>query len=148
MENKFEQNNCGEDDVLSFGDTMLKVDKLSQEIKNIFDEYKLGHQLNDSLGAKKLHVEIPGEQRHKHYHRFHERWFGDGIDCEILKLRAKGWQKGKVRIKLNVSLEFCPDDELDIEETQASSRLEIGPPESPLDDIRRMIFENGQQGNL
>lgn len=42
----------------------------------------------------------------------------DVIDCEVLRLGAKGWQKGKVRI----SLEFCPDL-----------------PESPLDDIRQAI---------
>lgn len=45
-------------------------------------------------------------------------WFGEGIDCEILKPGAKSWQKGKVR----VILEFCPDE-----------------PESPLDDIRQQL---------
>lgn len=40
----------------------------------------------------------------------------DAIDCEVLRLGAKGWQKGKVRI----TLQFCPDQ-----------------PESPLDDIRQ-----------
>ena len=35
-------------------------------------------------------------------------WFSDiGIDCEVLRFGATGWQKGRVRI----SLEFCPEDE-------------------------------------
>ncbi len=45
-----------------------------------------------------------------------EEWFSDGIDCEVLKIGSKGWQKGKVKINLQVSLEFCPD-EPEIEET-------------------------------
>lgn len=43
------------------------------------------------------------------------------IDCEVLRLGARGWQKGKVRI----NLEFCPD--------QPSE------PPSPLDDIRQTL---------
>jgi KGK domain len=34
-------------------------------------------------------------------------WFSDGIECEVLTPNSSGWQKGKVRI--NVSIEFCPD---------------------------------------
>lgn len=56
----------------------------------------------------------------------------EGIDCQILKIGSKGWQKGKLEIKINTSLRswqpqvcigFCPDE----------------PPEqkSPLDDIRQ-----------
>lgn len=47
--------------------------------------------------------------------------FSKGIECEVLKLGAKCWQKGKVRI----SLQFCPD------QTSESS--------SPLDDIRQNL---------
>lgn len=47
--------------------------------------------------------------------------FGKGIDCEVLKPGTKGWQKGKVTI----TLQFCP--ERDLETT------------SPLDDIRQNL---------
>ncbi len=42
----------------------------------------------------------------------------EGIDCQILKIGSKGWQKGKLQIELNESLQswkkqvcikFCPD---------------------------------------
>jgi hypothetical protein len=33
----------------------------------------------------------------------------EGIDVEILKVGALGWQKGKLRLK--VSVEFCPEKE-------------------------------------
>ena len=72
------------------------------------------------------------------------RWFGEGVDCKSLKFGAKGWQKGKVRLR--VSLEFCPD-EPDVEETRISNQPEISQPESPLDDIRRMINQETQPKN-
>ncbi len=72
------------------------------------------------------------------YHYFYDKWFSDGIDCELLKVGAAGWQKGKVKINLNVTLEFCPD-EPEVEEPPASNEQEISQPESPLDDIRLMI---------
>lgn len=31
--------------------------------------------------------------------------FAEGVNCEVLRLGAKAWQKGKMRILL----EFCPD---------------------------------------
>lgn len=68
-----------------------------------------------------------------------EKWLGEGINCEILKFGAKGWQKGKVRIK--VTLEFCPDQP-EIEETPTNNNLEINQIESPLDDIRQMMNGN------
>ncbi|MEO6860466.1 MAG: KGK domain-containing protein [Microcoleus sp.] len=56
----------------------------------------------------------------------------EGINCQVLKIGSKGWQKGKVQIEVNknlksgekqTSIKFCPDE----------------PPEqkSPLDDIRQ-----------
>ena len=56
---------------------------------------------------------------------------GDGLDSEILKIGAKGWQKGKLRIK--VTIEFCPD------------QSEIPQPESPLDDLRQMLNQENPQ---
>lgn len=74
------------------------------------------------------------------------------INCEILRLGAKSWQKGKLRIQVilertsignhhpsrqnvqldRVYLEFCPD------------QPEISEPESPLDDLRQMINQENQ----
>jgi KGK domain len=56
----------------------------------------------------------------------------EGIDCQILKIGSKGWQKGKVQIKVNkniksgqtqTSIKFCPDEPLE--------------QKSPLDEIRQ-----------
>ncbi|MEZ2226015.1 KGK domain-containing protein [Microcoleus sp.] len=54
------------------------------------------------------------------------------IECQILKIGSKGWQKGKVQIEVNfnlnsweaqTSIKFCPD--------------ELPEQKSPLDDIRQ-----------
>ncbi len=36
-----------------------------------------------------------------------EGWFGNGLECEALRFGTKGWQRGKVRIRL----EFWPDQD-------------------------------------
>jgi len=35
-----------------------------------------------------------------------EGWFGEGLECEALRFGTKGWQRGRVRIRL----EFSPDE--------------------------------------
>lgn len=38
-----------------------------------------------------------------------EGWFGgDGLECEALRFSSQGWQRGRVRLRL----EFCPDQRL------------------------------------
>ncbi|MTJ12108.1 hypothetical protein FJR11_05755 [Anabaena sp. UHCC 0187] len=56
-------------------------------------------------------------------------------DCQLLRIGGKGWQTGKIKIKMSISpmkkysdyvdLEFCPNEP------------EI--PESPLDDLRQSL---------
>jgi hypothetical protein len=35
-----------------------------------------------------------------------EGWFSDGLDCEALRFSTQGWQRGRVRIRL----EFAPEE--------------------------------------
>ena len=59
-----------------------------------------------------------------HSDKREERWLGEGVSCETLKPGGY-WQKGKVRLK--ITLEFCPDEPIQ--------------PPSPLDDLRKQIKE-------
>ncbi len=34
----------------------------------------------------------------------HEGWFTDGADCEVLRLNGSGWQRGRIRMRV----EFAP----------------------------------------
>lgn len=60
------------------------------------------------------------------YRQDNTLWFKEGINAEILRVNSKGWQKGKIKIK--VTVEFEPD--------------EPEQPESPLDDIRQAVTQN------
>ncbi|MEH1945490.1 MAG: KGK domain-containing protein [Nostoc sp.] len=55
----------------------------------------------------------------------------------MLTLGSPSWKKGKVKIK--ISVEFYIEEE-DLQITN-SNNSEITEPESPLDDLRRMIQE-------
>jgi hypothetical protein len=57
-----------------------------------------------------------------------ELWLDEGEECEILKANSLGWQKGKIKLKVNFTLEFIPD------EPEVES--------SPLDDVRQQINKN------
>ena len=63
-----------------------------------------------------------------------ESIFNDGVNCEILQLGSQTWKKGKMRIKVTVEF-YAEEDNVDISTNQAN----INQPESPLDDLRRMI---------
>lgn len=62
-------------------------------------------------------------------------WFTEGIDCKVLKPGAKSWQRGKVRISLEFSLEKLEVIEAANNESQTNNN-------SPLDDMRQMIPKN------
>lgn len=142
MEDKFDFHNCGNEDALSFGNAMLKVEKLKETVNKVLPEYGLGKKLNSSLSQQNLDIDVgltTDPTRH-----LYEKWFGEGIDCEILSVGAQGWQKGKIKLKLNVTIEFCPD-EPEVEETPENNESETSKPESPLDDLRRQLLNSENQ---
>ncbi len=90
MDNKFEPLSGGEvlsvDDSVQFliGHTTFRAEELSQALRTQILEHGIG-----GLTEAKKH------------------WLTEnGINCEVLRFGANGWQKGKVRI----SLEFCPSE--------------------------------------
>ncbi|MEG4851953.1 KGK domain-containing protein [Microcoleus sp. B5-D4] len=137
MEDKFDFHNCGNDDALSFGKAMLKIEKLKETVKNILPENELGYKLNLFLIQQALNIDVALTTDQTR--RLYENWFGEGIDCEILRVGANGWKKGKIKLKLNVTIEFCPD-EPEVGETPENNESETSKPESPLDDLRRQLL--------
>lgn len=137
MEDKFDFHNCGNDDALSFGDAMLKVEKLKETVNRVLPEDALGQRLVELLSQQKLYIDVGlnTDQQTRAY----ENWFGKGIDCEILRVGAQGWKKGKMKLKLNLTIEFCPD-EPELKETPENNESEASEPESPLDDLRRQLL--------
>ncbi|MGK7932772.1 MAG: KGK domain-containing protein [Microcystaceae cyanobacterium] len=108
----------GEEDVISLQKESLNNVMISQpmfKVKDIFERC-----LCKLLGMSSI-----AQLEQEDYYAFHKKWIDEGLECEVLNLGANQWKKGKVRIK--VTVEFCPDES------------EIIEPESPLDDIRREI---------
>ncbi|MBD2626466.1 KGK domain-containing protein [Trichormus variabilis] len=123
MEDNFEILDSEEGDiVIDCNGHILKVSQLDVALsKVILDKGSLNH-LNHELKSINSRV-LPDVKKP-------DDWINNGVACQILK-PGKNWQTGKLRIKVN--LEFCPDDP-EIEQTTKSQE-----PESPLDDLRRMI---------
>ncbi|MEP0886289.1 hypothetical protein NDI49_32665 [Trichocoleus sp. ST-U3] len=115
----------GDDDVLSLASgEMFKVGKFREALKSVCtEENKVPYSLHSLLSAKKIGISGGASTT--------KAMLEHGVDGEVLRIGAKGWQKGKLRIK--VSLEFYPDEP------------EISQPESPLDDIRKMMNQENQQ---
>ncbi|WP_293124791.1 KGK domain-containing protein [Microcoleus sp. bin38.metabat.b11b12b14.051] len=138
MEDKFDFHNCDNDDAFSFGNAMLKVEKLKETVNRVLSEDALGEKLNKSLSEQKLDIGLDYDKNKGSY--LYQQWFREGIDCEILRVGAQGWQKGKMKLKLNVTIEFCPD-EPEVEEIPENNESETSQPESPLDDLRRQLLD-------
>jgi hypothetical protein len=145
MNNKFKVLECNDDDVVSFNRRLEKFAKFKSDLENEFREkvnkfyakedqhYNTVERIltltNTSFGKCDLTINLSSPK--------------EGKKCEILRLGAKSWQKGRLRTqafigffpdttekaKIQFILEFSPDEP------------EITEPESPLDDIRRMINE-------
>lgn len=126
MEDGFKPIECNDGDVLDFGDNTYKIGKLKQAI-NTSSNSILENTLNQELTRQGVRIKQSPNVN----------WLHMGIDCEILTLGSQSWKKGKVKIK--ISAEFYVEEE-DVQITN-SNNSEITEPESPLDDLRRMINE-------
>ena len=126
MEDNFKCKCCSENDVLEFNSGTYKVQKVVDAISQVFKN-RLGEILYESL--QKLSVNIAPEKNSYYngrtmtvtYH--HSHYFTQGVDCEILKVEGNSWQKGK--FKINVSIEFIPDEPEKIESELNNVRQEI-----------------------
>lgn len=92
----------GSEAVLSFNSKVYK----SQRILKAFDQSleELGEVFSAYLEDQ--NITIKPEYNPKTRSRSYRSLFLDGVKCEKLEPNSKGWQKG--RLKLNIQLEFIP----------------------------------------
>ncbi len=132
---------CGDDDVISFGSGLYKIGKVKPGFASSIA--KVADAIIESLeayGITDAHMyEVPNRGA---AYKVNRKWFQEGKDCEILRIGAKGWQKGKIRLKLTV--EFIAD-EPEFPERPASDESEILQTESPLDEIRKIRHQENKQ---
>jgi hypothetical protein len=140
MSDPFQILDC-KDDVLSFSnpEQTFKLGNFRERVSNQFKNKLNEYSRNEGFGF------ISIEQRA--FHSSNIKWESMPINCEVLKMGANSWQKGKLRIQVtlergsvnsnvgiqDVCLEFCPDEP------------QITQSESPLDDLRQMINQENQQ---
>ena len=118
---------CKEDDVLCHQKKLFKLGEFKKAIITIF-KTAIPDKLQEELAKQDLHInpmKIIYDCHHKPLRSFNNNnaWFEEGVVFQILRAGAPGWQKGK--LKINVTLEFIPDEP---EENK-----------SPLDDVRQEI---------
>jgi hypothetical protein len=135
MNNKFTPLDCDEDIILIKTDS-FKVSRLRElVIKGIREKKPLDFGNNITVNTYSFFSHFHAFKIYERDIAIDEIQFQIVQQCEILKIGSKGWQTGQIRIKMSISptgknpdnvyLEFCPD--------------ELEEPESPLDDIRKMI---------
>ncbi|MEH2420995.1 MAG: KGK domain-containing protein [Nostoc sp.] len=126
MEDGFKPIECNNGDVFDFGDNTYKIAKFQQAMDTSSNSM-LENALNQELSRQGIKIKQSPN----------ENWFQKGIYCEILTLGSQSWKKGKVKIK--ISVEFYVEEQ-DVQIIN-SNNSEITEPESPLDDLRRIIHE-------
>ncbi|MEP0872248.1 hypothetical protein NDA01_20760 [Trichocoleus desertorum AS-A10] len=128
MSNWYDLKTFDSKDIVSFESQIFKTEKLIEAVNKSFNSSNTGYYLSETLGQQKIPINVRSFSQ-SYQEECNEWWFSEGGDCEVLRPGPQGWQKGKIRIKLKVDVEFCLDEP---ESDQA---------ESPLDDIRQMINE-------
>lgn len=131
MKNWVDLIDYNENDVLSFPE-LFKVGKVRQAVNQASQNDGVAQALIGLASSKGVSISKINNLRPP------SELLDNGVDCEILRIGSKGWQKGRVRLKLQVTVEFCAD-EPEVEETQIRNELEISQSESPLDELRKMI---------
>lgn len=80
--------------------------------------------------------ELTGNLQHQRSNPFNDHnFFYTGTPCEILEPDGREWRKGKVRLK--ITLEFCPDQDEDIHPLNSEHGID-----SDLDEIRQIANGN------
>lgn len=106
MTNNLIPYDCGDDDVIAFGEAMFRSGKLKKAIGQSFDG-SVGRAIDQKLRQHGLEIPIRmiGSTRLANEHC---QWFDEGINCEILDLATRRWCKGKVKVR--VAVEFSIED--------------------------------------
>lgn len=135
MSNKFEPLKSGE--VIAFSvyddyDENIKYEEGMFKMSPTFKKSELEENIKDLL----LNF-------NRYYVDARTKLLDEGLGCEVLKFKSQDWQKGKIRVRIEV--DFCPDQpepltsKSETEDGQNSNNQSLN---SSLDDIRSIINES------
>lgn len=110
MKSKFKSLSCNDDDVLSYNGSLVKFSQFKQQLENELwqkvnylltkenngcnSKERIYELINTSFGYCNISVTLSSPE--------------EGNDCEILRLGATSWQKGKIRTA--TSIDFFPNE--------------------------------------
>ncbi|CCQ49518.1 KGK domain-containing protein [Crocosphaera watsonii] len=120
MNDNLDTNNKIVLDLHDKSDSVLLVSESSIKVKILMEKMKYAFSTE---GFKELKSSISNIAN---LYYSGDIWFNNGVDCELLEA-GKNWKKGKV--KINIQLEFIPDE----------PEPEIKDNDSVLDDMRQSI---------
>lgn len=135
MSDVVDSKNCEDYEVLLFGNHTCLVERLKQDL-----EYALKERADAIISS------LVSKQSNQSFYviidksRDDKQWFEEGKECKLLKLGAKEWQPGTLKMK--VTLEFCPEEpeEEEVDEVnEAEERDERDEMTKSLDDIRQKL---------
>lgn len=107
------------------------ISKLCDSINSYFLEFdQMGSELNSHLSLSEIQTDIPYEDQ---VHFFHK-----GVPCSILSPKTNGWQTGRVKVRVEVTIDFYPDNPEFLIKEPDQEILEPLDEKSPLDDLRSM----------
>lgn len=112
---------CNDNDVLCYEEKLFKLETIKNAINLTFNDLDILNVILNYFKKNKLDIS-------KH------DLFKSNIPISILKSDSKGWQKGKLKIK--VVLEFEPDEPKEKEEIN-NHKVD----DNSLDDIRSTISQ-------
>ena len=101
-----------EDDVISFSNKhLIKLSEMLETTKEAINYQNWGQNIRNKIGNR-LNVNNNSNIPQGSTSNPNSKWFEDGVDCQIMRAHdAKGWRKGKIRVKLNIEIELWEDNE-------------------------------------
>ncbi|MEA5598642.1 KGK domain-containing protein [Rivularia sp. UHCC 0363] len=130
MKTKFKPLSCNDGDVLSYKGRLLKFSQFKQQLENelwqkvnylltkendgCHSRERICDLINTSFSSCNISVSLSSSE--------------EGNDCEILRLGANNWQKGKIRNQS--SIDFLPNDQGSSKVAKIQFNLEFLPEEN------------------
>lgn len=146
------KSNLDSREVISFlysnlGDKLPKtftISTLQQALSSMF-ENRYAEDLPEAA-PKQEDIYVPDQYEKKieeKIEKISQNWWQEGFKCEVLKLGSHDWQRGKVRLKATIEIEFIPEEGASVNSATDDNSLIInGTSEnsaSTLDDIRNSV---------
>lgn len=113
---------------------IVKIEYIEEALNEVLKHHDFEDSINAKLKEKGIIIEskITTYDKQAQAKTLYQNWFERGFKCEVMKpVQGILWKAGTVKISLEISYDFHPDD---VEEV-IEEKVEI----SSLDDIRQTL---------